>query len=104
MVSVVSLAVLVLEESSSSPPEPACEPNIHGGQNGHPESQKMRPRVSKARLVLTLSGSTKRELNLQGKPHPSHPGRLVGPGGFADVHAIGLEFTTGSVVEGTVVG
>jgi hypothetical protein len=41
---------------------------------------------------------------VQGRPYPIHPGVLVGFGVVPDVQVGVFEFSTGSVVDGTVVG
>lgn len=41
---------------------------------------------------------------IHGRPQPSHPAIFVGPGVGPDVHVGSFEFSTGSIVDGTVVG
>lgn len=51
-------------------------------------------------------GQSELQNNLQGEPQPLHPGGLLGPGGFPDVHCggVGWGLIMGSLVVGTVVG
>jgi hypothetical protein len=41
---------------------------------------------------------------IHGRPHPRHPGLLVGFAVIPETQAGDFEFSTGSVVDGTVVG
>ena len=43
-------------------------------------------------------------MHIHGVPQPTHPGLLVGFGVDPEDQVAGFEFSTGSVVDGTVVG
>ena len=45
-----------------------------------------------------------KHIYIHGEPHPGHPGVLVGFAVLPEVQVGGFEFSTGSVVGGTVVG